>query len=200
MDFFSRAFLLGGDRPRTGDSRAARGARRRRRPCGWRLVAADAARLADPGVPVLPRLRPLGSAGQQVRAPAPGGRHSRRRPRSLSIPDAYFNRGDRGRVDPVTRVFGHSSDRRYTSGERAPTASIGDARPGGRHWLRTAVAPEHQSLGNRARLRSVGVNSRRARNGHESRFAPARTAAKVTVTPLESFEWRRSERETTNAA
>lgn len=38
----------------------------------WHVVAADAARLVDPGVPVLARLAAAGSAGQQVRGPGAG--------------------------------------------------------------------------------------------------------------------------------
>jgi hypothetical protein len=78
----------------------------------------------------------------------------------------------------LTRVFGHRSDRRNAPGDRAHGVERRRSRPDHLRRLRRAVAPEHQSLGNRAAL-SVGVNSPRARNGHDSRFAPARTAAKV---------------------
>jgi hypothetical protein len=70
LDFFSGLFLLRSERlgewrleGRTWGAPAAVTVH------DWHVVAADAARLVDPGVPVLARLAAVGSAGQQVRGP-----------------------------------------------------------------------------------------------------------------------------------
>ena len=161
----------------------------------WHLVAADAARLVDPAFRCCRGSRPLLLQGSRSALPAPSASPD---PPMTAVPErqgGYFGRGLRTSRSPSRGWFGHRSDRRDAPGDARPRrrpATLACRSPAPAAQSRCARASK---LGQR--LPSGEVNSPRARNGHDTRFAPARAAAKVRVMPLESFEGQRSEREAT---
>jgi hypothetical protein len=148
LDLFSGLFLLRGERP--GDWRLEGrtwGAPAPEAVHGWHLVAAEAARLVDPGVPVCRGLRPLGSEGGRsapprlVASPQPPMTAVPERPGATSAAEtadnSIFSRGC-----SATAVIGET---RQATRSRRRAATPG---PDRRRRLRTAVAPEHQNVAN----------------------------------------------------